>query len=87
MKFIWEESDFDSQKNWGLMAQKDEEIVIIGGTAATSLRDGFQVQYANRKAMAEAFNKHGYIPVLAPINPSVLVKAAQEKQFNYGRID
>jgi hypothetical protein len=84
MKFIWEEDDFKSDNNWGLMAQKGDEIVIIGGKSTTSLRDGFHVQYESHLAMAAAFNEYGYTPVLAPVNPSVVIKAAAKKQFNYG---
>ncbi len=85
MKFVWEESDFKSDSNqWGLMARDHDEIVIIGGMRCTSLRDGHSWEYDNAKAMAEGFNKSGYVPVLAPINPSVVIKAAAEKQFNYG---
>lgn len=31
MKFIWEPEDFKPDSNWGLMASKGDEIVIIGG--------------------------------------------------------
>lgn len=83
MKYIWEPSDFDSSKNWGMMAKCREEIVIIGSTKVTSLRDGHQWEYNNKEEMAEEFNKHGYIPVLAPVNASVLIEKHISKKFNY----
>ena len=84
MKYVWEEKDFKCNDNWGLMAKKSDEIVIIGGTRCTSLRDGHSWAYDSEKDMAEKFNEHGYIPILAPINPSIIIKAAARKKFNYG---
>lgn len=85
MKFIWEASDFKpGSDKWGLMARDGDELVIIGGMRCTSLRDGHSWEYESTKKMADEFNKHGYVPVLAPINPSVVIKAAAEKQFNFG---
>ena len=84
MKYIWEEQDFNSNDNWGLMAKRGDELVIIGGTRCTSLRDGHIWTYDSEKDMAEQFNKFAYIPMLAPINPSIIIKAAAKKKFNYG---
>jgi hypothetical protein len=84
MKFIWEKDDFKSDATWGLMATKGDELVIIGGKGTTSLRDGFHVQYDSHEEMAKFFNEKEYKPVLAPVNPSVVIKAAAKKQFNYG---
>jgi hypothetical protein len=85
MKFIWEETDFDPENNWGLMASRGEELVIIGGLGVTSLRDGHQWTYDSAEVMASEFNKHGYTPVLAPINPSVIIRKAESQRFNYGK--
>lgn len=83
MKFIWEEKDFAGD-SWGLMAERGEEIIVIGGLNCTSLRDGHTWNYSSYQEMTEAFNSSGMIPVLAPINPSVVIKAAADKKFNYG---
>jgi hypothetical protein len=86
VKFIWEESDFKSDSgNWGLMASKGEELVIIGGLGVTSLRDGHHWKYETATDMATKFNEYGYIPVLAPINPSCIIRKAEKEKFNYGR--
>jgi hypothetical protein len=85
MKFIWEPEDFKSENNWGGLATRgDEEIVIIGGRGVTSLRDGHHWDYATFEEMAACFNEHKYIPVLAPVNASVVLKKLHEKKFNYG---
>lgn len=85
MKYVWEESDFTSESGkWGLMATVSDELVIIGGKRVTSLQDGHSWEYASYAEMAESFNETGYVPVLAPVNPSVVIKAAAKKKFNYG---
>jgi hypothetical protein len=84
MKFIWEEEDLKNESKWGLMATRSEEIVIIGGKRLTSLRDGHSWEYASYKDMAEELNKQKYVPVLAPVNPSVVIRQAEKKHFNYG---
>lgn len=85
MKFIWEPKDFSSESgNWGLMAKNGDEIVIIGGLSVTSLRDGHHWEYESEAAISDDFNSAGYEPILSPVNPSVLIKKAQEKQFGYG---
>lgn len=86
MRFIWEEEDFTSKNSyqWGLMASRAEELVIIGGLSVTSLRDGHSWTYESAAKMAHSFNEAGYVPVLAPVNPSVVIRAAEKKQFNYG---
>ena len=83
MKFIWEVEDFESNDNWGLMAKKGEEIVIIGGKNVTSLRDGHTWGHDSYEDMCEAFNKHGYVPILAPVNPSLLVKQGIKRKWGY----
>lgn len=86
MKYIWEKSDFESgNNNWGLMAIEHDEVVIISGCKVTSLRDGHSWEYGNSESAANEFNKHGYIPVLAPVNPSYLVKSGIANKFNYGK--
>lgn len=85
MKYIWEPEDFDGDSGcWGLMAKRGEEIIIIGGKNVTSLRDGHIWSYENFEEMAKSFNEAGYIPVLAPVNPSLMVKHGIENKFNYG---
>lgn len=85
MKFIWEVSDVDGKSNnWGLMATCCEELVIIGGKRVTSLRDGHSWEYATYEKMIQEFNQYNYIPVLAPINPSVIIRQAEKNSFNYG---
>ena len=82
MKFVWEEDDFES--GWGQMASCSDELVIIGGRRATSLRDGHSWEYESYEKMAEEFNRHGYVPVLAQVNPSVVIRDAEKGHFNYG---
>lgn len=85
MKFMWEVKDVDDKSDrWGLMARCSDEIVIIGGRRVTSLRDGHSWEYDSYEKLVEEFNKHGYEPVLAPVNPSVIVKEFSAKKFNYG---
>lgn len=85
MKYIWEEDDFKSSSgNWGLMATKREEVVIIGGLGVTSLRDGHHWTYSDAKKMSESFNENGYVPVLAPVNPSFVIKNGISNNWNYG---
>ena len=85
MKFIWEASDFSGESKWGAMASRQSELVIISaGKRVTSLRDGHSWEYDSYEDMAEKFNRHGYTPVLAPVNPSVIIRQAEEKKFNYG---
>ena len=84
MKYIWEPSDF--KDGWGLMAERGEELVVISGHRATSLRDGHSWKYCNAEDMARSFNESGYIPVLAPVNPSVVIRKAMKDNFGYGDI-
>jgi len=84
MKFIWEPKDFDSNTgNWGKLATKREEMVIVGGKNVTSLRDGHTWSYDSIEEMVESFNKHEYIPVLAPVNASVIIEKHIKNKFNY----
>ena len=66
------------------MATCGDEIVIIGGKRCTSLKDGHSWEYDSYEKLVEEFNRHEYIPVLAPVNPSVVIRAAEKKHFNYG---
>ncbi len=84
MKYTWEAKDFEKDSgHWGLMAAYSDELVIIGGLRVTSLQDGHSWQYPNACRMAADFNKLGYEPVLAPVNPSVVIKQLVKKKFNH----
>lgn len=85
MRFVWEEKDFTSDAgHWGLMASRGDELIIIGGLGVTSLRDGHHWTYESNEEMAKSFNERGYVPVLAPVNPSMVIRKAEAKNFNYG---
>lgn len=87
MQFIWEPKDFTSEGGyWGLMASKGDELVIIGGRRATSLRDGHSWEYDSAEEMAEKFNDYNYVPVFSQVNPSVVIRKAEEKGFNHGHL-
>ena len=85
MKYIWEPKDFEAGENWGLMATQHDEVVIIAGCRVTSLRDGHSWEYGSSESAAKEFNKHEYIPVLAPVNPSLIIKKGIKNNFGYGK--
>lgn len=85
MKFIWEESDINSDRRWGLLAKNEKETVILGGKSKTSLRDGCHWEYESSEKLVENLNKYGYRPVMSPVNASLLIGELEERQFNYGK--
>jgi len=90
MKYTWEEEDFGKNAiSWGIMATLNDEIVIISvdGKQATSLRDGYAWSYETVTEMVKTLNDHGYKPLFAQVNPSVIIKQAMKNNFNYGKID
>ena len=85
MKFTWEIEDLKSGRKWGVLATREEEMVIVQYKRLTSLRDGHTWEYDSLEDQLENMNKYKYVPVLAPVNASVLIGKAMDNNFNYLR--
>ena len=83
MKYVWEESDFNSDnKWWGMLATCDDETVVISDLRVTSLRDGRSWSYESLECIVEKFNNEGFIPVFSQVNASVEIKKLQDRNFD-----
>lgn len=85
MRYIWELADVDgTNEKWGTLVTDGSDILILGGTGCTSLKDGHHFDLKTYEEMVEFLNKHSYRLVMAPVNASVLINAGIKSNFNYG---